>query len=115
MAKEKWKKHIFIPIITIHGKSNISTQKQQIASRSSSKAEYKAMTNVIAEVTWVVTLLRELWVSKLKHVTLYCNNQSPIHIAKNPVQHERVKHIAIDRHFTREKVRRPFTIILPSN
>lgn len=30
--------------------------------------------------------------------------QSSIHLAHNPIQHERTKHIAIDCHFTREKV-----------
>lgn len=37
-------------------------------------------------------------------MTLHCDNQSAIHIAKNLVHHERTKHVEIDDHFTREKV-----------
>jgi len=35
---------------------------------------------------------------------LYCDNKSAINIAHNPVQHDRTKHIEVDRHFTKEKL-----------
>lgn len=35
---------------------------------------------------------------------LYCYNKSAINIAHNPVQHDKTKHIEIDRHFTKEKL-----------
>ena len=35
---------------------------------------------------------------------LYCDNKSTISIAHNPVQHDRTKHIEIDRHFIKEKL-----------
>ena len=62
------------------------------------------MASVASEVTWLVHMLAELGVNNLKLVTLHCDNQSPIHIAKNPVFHERTKHIEIDCHFTRDKI-----------
>lgn len=49
-------------------------------------------------------LLAELGVTNLKPVALHCDNQSALHIARNPVFHERTKHIDLDCHFTREKV-----------
>lgn len=62
------------------------------------------MSNAASEVTWVIRLLQELDVHDLSPITLFCDNQSGIHIAKNPVFHDRTKHIEIDCHYTRDKV-----------
>lgn len=62
------------------------------------------MASTASEVTWMVRLLEELGLTSLKPVTLHCDNQSALHIAKNPVFHERTKHIEIDCHFTKDKV-----------
>ena len=35
---------------------------------------------------------------------LYCDNKSAISIAHNPVQHDRTKHIEVDRHCIKEKL-----------
>lgn len=35
---------------------------------------------------------------------LYCDNKFAISIAHNPVQHDRTKHVEIDRHFIKEKL-----------
>lgn len=73
-------------------------------SKSSAEAEYRAMANAASEITWVVRLLKDLGIDKLEPVILHCDSQSTIHIAKNPVFHDRTKHIEIDCHFTRDKV-----------
>lgn len=79
-------------------------KKQSSISRPSSEAGYRAMANAAAELTWLVRLLEELGVQSLKPVQLHCDNQSAIHIAKNPVFHERTKHIEFDCRFRRDKV-----------
>ena len=35
---------------------------------------------------------------------LYCDNKSAINIAHNLIQHDRTKHIEVDRHFIKEKL-----------
>jgi len=62
------------------------------------------MAQAATEVTWLVSLLQELGVTQLRPVTLHCDNQSALHIDRNPVFHERTKHIEVDCHFTRDKV-----------
>jgi len=88
------------------GKSAVSwkSKKQSTVSKSSAESEYRAMSQAASEVTWLVRLLEELQIKHITPVTLYCDNQSALHIAKNPIFHERTKHIEIDCHFTRDKV-----------
>jgi hypothetical protein len=37
-------------------------------------------------------------------INLYCDNKAVIQIAHNPVQHDRTKHVEIDRYFIKEKL-----------
>jgi len=49
-------------------------------------------------------LLRDLHIASQATV-LFCNNKSTLHLAVNPVFHDRSKHIEIDFHVARENVR----------
>ncbi|XP_021715984.1 uncharacterized protein LOC110683885 [Chenopodium quinoa] len=88
------------------GNSLISwkSKKQSIVSKSSTEAEYRAIAAAASEIVWLVRLFIDLGVTNLTPVNLNCDYQSAIHLAKNPVMHERTKHIEIDCHFTRDKV-----------
>ncbi|RVW71473.1 Retrovirus-related Pol polyprotein from transposon TNT 1-94 [Vitis vinifera] len=80
------------------------SKKQSVVARSSAEAEFRAMTQGICEGIWLNRLLEELRVP-LKHpMVLYYDNQAAINIAKNPVHHDRTKHVEIDRHFIKEKI-----------
>ena len=56
-----------------------------------------------------------MWIGKLQGelnfplkgvCDLYCDNKATISIYGNPVQHDRTKHVEIDRHFIREKLKK---------
>ncbi|CAL1389558.1 unnamed protein product [Linum trigynum] len=88
------------------GASPISwrTKKQNVVARSSAEAEYRAMASTVSEVLWLRWLLRDLGISSSGPTPLFCDNQAALHIAANPVFHERTKHVEMDCHFVRERV-----------
>ena len=89
------------------------SKKQKVVAMSSAKAEFRGVAKGIAEVLWLRKLLTELGFTPMRSCELYCDNQAAINISENPVQHDRTKHVEIDRHFIKEKlenkvVRLPF-------
>ena len=88
------------------------SKKQDVVSRSSSEAEYRAMASTTCEIVWLRRLLADMGVSHSRPTPLYCDNKSAVHIAHNSVFHERTKHIEIDCHLTRHHLQQG-TITLP--
>ncbi|GKA85921.1 cysteine-rich receptor-like protein kinase 8 [Tanacetum coccineum] len=88
------------------------SKKQTVVSRSSTKAEYKALADATCEVSWLKCLFKNLGITTLSPTTIYCDNASAIALASNPVQHARTKHIEIDCHFVRDEIRQG--LILPT-
>ena len=80
------------------------SKKYSVVSRSSAESEYRAMAQSMCEIMWLHQLLMEVDIETLVPAKLRCDNQTTLHIASNPVFHERTKHIEIDCHFVREKI-----------
>lgn len=80
------------------------TKKQGTVSRFSAEAEYRALGATTSEVIWVIGLLEDLSVHQNGPVKVHCDSKAAIHIAVNPMFHERMKHLEIDCHFVRENV-----------
>ena len=80
------------------------SKKQSLVAKSSTKAECRAMAVVTCEIMWLKYLLHDFKIHHKQIVKLYYDNQSALHLCKNPVFHEKSKHIEINCHFIREKV-----------
>ena len=86
-------------LVTWRGKT------QSVVARSSAEAEFRAMAFLgICEGMWIKSILEELKIGISKPMKLYCDNRAAISMAHNPVQHDRTKHVEIDRHFIKEKL-----------
>lgn len=75
-----------------------------MVTRSTVEAEFRAMAQGVCEILWLRILLSELGLLSSSPLMLYCDNKAAINIANNPVQHDRTKHIEINRHFIKEKL-----------
>jgi len=89
--------------IVLLGNSPLSwkSKKQETISLSSAEAEYRALRKVAGELVWLSRLLTELTLQLPMPIEVYCDSQSALHIARNPVFHKRTKHIEVDCHFVR--------------
>ena len=79
-------------------------KKQHIVVQSSVEVEFRAMALGICELMWLKGLLRELKVNLENPMRLYCDKKTTININHNPIQHNRTKHVEIDRHFIKENI-----------
>ena len=88
------------------GSSPISwtAKKQNGVARSSTEAEYRAVANTAAELSWICNILTELGIQLPTPPVVYCDNVGATFLCANPVFHSRMKHIAVDYHFVRGQI-----------
>ncbi|KAF3636620.1 hypothetical protein FXO38_24071 [Capsicum annuum] len=80
------------------------SKKQEPIARSLAEEEFRSMALVVAKITWLIGLYKELGVLIQQPVSLLCDSKAAVQIAANPIFHERTKYFDIDCHFVREKL-----------
>jgi hypothetical protein len=82
------------------------SRKKKSVALSSVEAEYMAASQASCEALWLRKMLVGLFGVKLRPIVIYYDNKSCIKLSKNPVFHDRYKHIEIQYHFIHDYVHR---------
>ena len=61
-----------------------------------------AAAEATSQAIWLRRIFEEIGEHQDQPTTIYCDSKSAIAITKNPVHHNRTKHIAIKYHFIRD-------------
>ncbi|KAH9309431.1 hypothetical protein KI387_037342, partial [Taxus chinensis] len=80
------------------------SKKQNFVSRSSTEAEYRAAGEAVCEAIWLRRILEGIGLPQQKSTPVYVDNEGVLKLVRNPVFHERTKHIEVQVHFIREHV-----------
>jgi hypothetical protein len=81
-----------------------SSKKQSIVSLSSTEAEYVAQTHAAKEAMWLRSFVSEIQGKEKETLSINCDNQGAIALAKDNKYHARTKHIDLRYHFIREAI-----------
>ena len=71
---------------------------------STTETEYMTLFESTKEIIWLRQFLLDLGYQQKSATTIFMDNQNSISFAKNPIQHNRTKHIDIRHHFVREHI-----------
>ena len=85
------------------------SKKQACVTKSTTEAEYVALSTAAAEAVWIQKLITDIGPKssdKPRPIKIYEDNAGAIRVTKNPEGHERTKHIDIHYHFIRDRYRR---------
>ena len=73
---------------------------------STTKAEYVAACSTSCEAVWLQKLLSDLFDLELEVTCIFCDNQICMKLSKNPMFHDKLKHIEIKYHIIMDMVQR---------
>ena len=82
-----------------------SSRKQPTVALSSTEAKYMAAKEAVKEAIWLRRFLGELGQKQVGPTVIFEDNKGCIDLSKNPVHHNQTKHIDIQYHFVRKKVK----------
>ena len=81
------------------------SRKQQTVALSTCEAEYISLANAVQEAKFLKQLCNDMNIVS-DDVLINVDNQGAINLAKNPVNHQRSKHIDIKYHFIRSEIQK---------
>ena len=81
-----------------------NSKKQKVVALSSCEAEYTALSAAVQEANFLRQLFADMRDCFPEKVLIFADNQGAISLAKNPVHHQRSKHIDIKYHYIRSEV-----------
>eukprot|EP00253_Pinus_taeda_P031643 PITA_31643 len=81
-----------------------TSKKQQAVALSSTEVEYQGAVKASCDAVWLRRMLADMHVFQTGPTPLFCDNQGVLKLAKNPVFHERTKHVETHCHYIRQLV-----------
>ena len=91
------------------------SRKQPAVALSSCEAKYMALTVATQEAMFLIMLLQDFGLEPNKPVKIFGDNRGSIALVKNPISHNRSKHIDIKFHFMRCLYKRSYRYHICSN
>lgn len=81
-----------------------SSKKQSVTAKSSTEAEYMALSHAASETVWLRRFLKQFECVDDNPTVVYADNLGAMALSKNPLYHSRTKHIDVQHHYIRECV-----------
>ncbi|CAK9158417.1 unnamed protein product [Ilex paraguariensis] len=80
------------------------SKKQKVVALSNAEAEFRGMAKSVCELLWLRRLLTKIGFALSSEMNLFCDNKATIGISYNAIQHDRTKHVEVDRHFIKQNL-----------
>lgn len=81
-----------------------SSKRQPIVTLSTTEAEFVAATACACQVVWLRRIFECIGLAQKERTVINCDNMSTIKLSKNPMMHNRSKHIDVRFYFLRDLV-----------
>lgn len=80
------------------------SSRQSIVTTSSTEAEIVSLESTVKDIIRLFNLAIELGIIKPKPITIFCDNESAIHLVSNERSVHRTKHLKLKQAFIREQI-----------
>lgn len=82
------------------------SKKQLVVARLSVETKFRSLAHGVCESLWLKMLLSEVGFPITRPMSIYCDNKAAISIAHNLVQHDRTKHVEVDKYFIKDHLKK---------